>query len=247
MKVLLFLFAFLFTSNALAQVNVEALRKDIRDKTFSGVLQLSMDGRAGNRQAIVVNGACLISLSTGPNIAFIAGSGEYGKFDGSVEQQEYFLHIRDNYHLTGPFYTDLFGQYENDKFRELHQRIIGGLGIRLQHDFSKWFRLVGGTSYMYEDNVVENRKGSLHFHRWNNYGVILFTISDTTKIGNTTYYQPVFNNFGNYRVYNSSSIEVKVNDSIELKISGTYRYESIPPGLVGTEDFRLKNAFVWKF
>lgn len=244
----LFVPVFLWASLAQAQVNVEEIRQDIEeDQIVSGIIEFGMDAREGNKQQMLAEGAGLLALSTGPNLVFFSASGEY-EFSHGVEGKEYMLHLRDNFQIWKFVYSDVFGQYESDEFRKLRSRSLVGAGLRLDYDWTDWFATVYGTSYMPEHNVVEGHSEPLVFHRWNNFATILLKVSETTKIVTTTYFQPAFTDFENYRLYTTLAVKVKISDSLEAKAMGTYRYESRPPGEdVKSRDFRIKNALEYSF
>lgn len=239
---------FLYSNISEAQVNVEEIRKDIEDnQTVSGIIEFGMDARGGNKEQVLAHGAGLLALSTNPNLIFFSASGEY-EFEHDVEGKEYMLHLRDNLKIWKFIYADIFGQYESDEFRKLRSRSIVGAGLRLDYDWTDWFSTVYGTSYMPERNVVEGRSKPLVYQRWNNFATILLKVSSTTKIGTTAYYQPAFTDFDNYRFYTTLAIKVKIYDSLEAKVVGTYRYESKPLGEdVKSRDFRVKNALEYSF
>ena len=248
MRMSVFLPVFLWAGVSSAQVNVEEIRKGVEEgQVVSGVIELGMDARSGNKEKVAAEGAGLVALTTGRNLAFFSASGEY-EFEHGIEEKEYTLHLRDNFRIWEFVYSDVFGQYESDEFRKLTSRSLAGAGLRLDYDWTECFSTVYGTSYMPEHNVVEGRTDPLVFHRWNNFATVLLKINGTTKIGTTAYYQPSVTDFENYRLYTTLALKVKISGSLEAKVVGTYRYESRPPGEdVKSRDFRIKNALEYSF
>jgi hypothetical protein len=229
--------------NANSQVNIENLRRGInKEKTFSCIIDGSLDSKSGNKQKFYFYGSNLLSLTYNDNLFFIINSGEFEIDNGSKTEQYYFFHMRDNYHIYNYLFSDVFFQYENDLFRALKSRTLIGVGPRLEEKVNKWLYYSLGSSYMREWNVILN-DDYLLFNRWNNYISLNVVTSEQLEINNTIYYQPVFSNFSNYRLYNSFILSVKINDSLKINNSIIYRYESMPPGEnIETKDFRIKTG-----
>ena len=127
-------------------------------------------------------------------------------------------------------------------FRELKSRSLIGIGPRFEGKATNWIYYSLGSSYIREWNVILSNDYFV-FNRWNNYISLNIITDEKLELSNTTYYQPVFSNFSNYRFYNSFILSFSISNSFKFNNSIIYRYESNPPGNnVETEDFRIKSV-----
>lgn len=235
-----------------AQVNVEAVRGDAERYGVSGQVEASVTGRTGNTEGIIAGGSGRIQLHAGRHMSFLYGSGNYTRLNQKTSIAKAMAHLRYNYELRSWLWAEAFGQVEHDKFRRLTNRELIGAGPRLQVFETESLDVFYGTSYMAEWENVNLADGdtadalTLH-HRWSHYLSLSISLTDAFTAGSTTYVQPRFDRFEDYRILNENYVEAGITDVISTKVSTWMRHDSEPPDDVKRTDFLITNAFVAKF
>lgn len=246
-KLIWIIFIIIISNLAHAQANIEGVRKDLVNKEgVSGKGSISLSASDGNKSEITYGASTLIGARVDFNLIFTNLWTRIGYRNGQLHENVLFGHLRYNLKLEDYLLKEVFVQTEKDNYRDLELRYIFGFGPRFVFDILDWFSIVYGTSYMYEVNKVENNPEIYIFHRWNNYKTIQLNL-DNLIIDNTIYYQPVFNNFSNYRFFNASSIGI-AKDNVGAKITFQYQYESIPPAKkIKSKDIKILTSLSIKF
>lgn len=242
----------LVSSGAQAQVNVEAVRGDADRQGVSGRVEASVTGLAGNTEGIIAGGSGRIQLRSGRHLTFLYGTGNYTRLNQTTSIAKAMAHLRYNYELDTWVWSEAYGQVENDKFRRLTNRELVGAGPRFRLFNTKQLDAFFGTSYMAEWenlNLVADDAASASTlsHRWSNYLTMSLSLGDRLSAGTTTYFQPRFDRFSDYRLLNETYFEVGITEVISTKVSTWMRYDSAPPDEVKPSDFLITNAFVAKF
>jgi hypothetical protein len=92
--------AFTGAGPAHAQVNVEALRSQLKEATFGARVAGSLSSYAGNTQGVILGSAGLVGARLERHTGFLAVSGDYARLDQVVSVAKWFGHARHNYRLT---------------------------------------------------------------------------------------------------------------------------------------------------
>ena len=122
--------AVLVTRPARAQVNVETLRKDLREAPAVASLEGSFTGRTGNVEAVVAGAAATGAARFGLSRLYLSTSADYTRFAHVTRVSKSFLHLRYNYALRSWLFAEVFAQQQHDKFQRLLFRELAGTGPR---------------------------------------------------------------------------------------------------------------------
>lgn len=229
-----------------AQVNIEPIRSKLKDKeNFSVDLSLSMKVRKGNDDKTEPEASVLAGYKYNNHLLFLNASGSYEKDDGILEDREAFAHLRYNLQFYSWLWGETFAQIEIDENRRIQQRKLYGIGPRFGVEW-KGFGGFYGSSYMFEQNDISD-EASKSMHRWNNYTSLILNIHDNIAASNTTYYQPNFENFKDYRVLSIIKLDIKATDIVGAQFATTIRYESYVPTEVRKLDIEYVNSLVLMF
>ncbi len=251
----------LSAGEAEAQVNAEALRPNLLkpgfsinlDSTFAlarGNIDLFDFTASGRVQYQTLYPVTVVAPGEAPGLpfvrqrVFVAGSGRYSDVGGRAVVSQTYLHMR----WTGMWHprvgSDLFIQHQNDRFFRLQRRSLAGAGLRVDIVHDPRFMLWGGSAYMLEYERVNVKPGAPDApetvsHRWTNYLTGRVTVSDTFLLQSTTYLQPRFDDFADYRVLEVLESQAKVTDLLSFGLTVTVLHDSAPPTGVKTTDLRL--------
>lgn len=235
----------------LAQVNVEPIRARLEATGTTFEARFGLVGRRGNTDGLEANGGFLIGFSHGPSLAYLNASGNYAEYDGERQVAKSFAHLRYNYRLCPRVAAEAFAQIENDEFRRLLARELLGIGPRFTLISSALVRLNYGTSVMFEwtqrDDAVPVSSRNVENVRWNNYIALTLVVQERITLTETAYYQPRFDDFGDFWFLNVTSARFQVTDVLASRIDFTLRREAEVPTGVDAVDIELSSSLELTF
>ena len=251
----------LSSRGAAAQVNAEALRANPLKPGFSVNFDGSFALATGNVKLFDLQSTGRVQYQTlypappvpegeTPPLPFIrqrvlmAGSGRYSEANDKPVVSQSYLHMR----WTGMWHprvgTDVFVQHQYDRFFRLQRRSLAGAGLRVEIVHEPAFLWWGGTAYMLEYERINVQPGAPDApetlsHRWTNYLTERLPLGDAVLLQSTTYFQPRFDDFTDYRVLEVLEGMGKVTDLLGFGLALTVLHDSAPPTGVKNTDVRL--------
>ena len=236
---------------ALAQVNVEPLRRQIKRGGVGGRVRTAMLATGGNTDRLSMGGGLLLGGDSGPHFAYLNLTGEYARVNREATVAKAFSHLRYNYELAPWLWAEAFTQLEADRFRRIARRELVGSGPRFGVDFAH-AAVFYGTAYMAEWTLLDRRdtsdSGELRLaHRWSNYVSASGDVAERVLLTTTVYLQPRFDAFGDYHALVVATFEFKVSGLVSTGIEAEVRYESRPADEVEKLDYSIKNALELSF
>jgi putative salt-induced outer membrane protein YdiY len=238
---------------ATAQVNVETLRGDLRQKPAIAQLEGAFTGRLGNVEGVVAGGAANGAARAGDHRFYMSTAGDYTRFAHVTRVSKSFVHLRYNYVLAHDWLLgELFAQQQHDKFQRLLLRELFGIGPRFVLAEEEDVRIAYGTSWMLEYERIAVAQGApdnpeIVAQRWNNYLSAMVRPDDRVRAVATIYVQPRFDAFTDVRVLLETAVQTDVTKVFGLKVLATVRHDTQPPTEVKRTDLEVKNAIVVKF
>jgi hypothetical protein len=229
-----------------AQVNVEPLRRQIKEDGLGARISASMKASGGNTEQLVMGGGLLTGGRTGRHFAYLNLVGDYGRARGQTIAAQAFGHLRYNLELLPWLWGEAFGQLEADQFRRVLRRELVGIGPRVGHDGDQ-LGLFLGTSYMPERTHLDRRdtadSGQVRLrHRWNNYAALTVVADERVLFVAGVYYQPRFDEFSDYHLLVEPAVVFKVTEVLNARIEGRMRHESRPPEEIKSTDYSIRNS-----
>lgn len=242
-----------WASKAPAQVNVETLRGDLREKPAMAQIEGSFTGRLGNVQAVIAGGSANGAARYRDHRFYGSSSADYTKFSGETRVSKSFVHFRYNYVLVHDWLLgEIFLQQQHDKFQRLLLRELLGIGPRFVLAEEEDVRFAYGTSWMLEYERIAVAPGAndnpvIVAHRWNHYLSMMVRPDDRVRAVATIYVQPRFDTLSDTRVLFETAVQTDVTKVFGLKVLATVRHDTEPPSQVKPTDIEVKNAIVVKF
>ena len=163
--------------------------------------------------------------------------------------ESFTAHLRHNYRLTPAFSTLLFLQHSSDPFRRIQRRTLVGGGTRVDLAREEAWEASIGLSGMYEgeeftddpaDDVEHEFRGSFFVSA-------IGDVTETLRIDLSAFYQPLFSDWGDDRVFLASSLRTDVVGELDLVVQFDLTHESRPPDGVEPTDVRLGTGVVLDF
>jgi putative salt-induced outer membrane protein len=176
---------------------------------------------------------------------------DYGKSNSVVNEDKMYLHLRsihlvDNNDWCGEFFV----QTEQDKFKNIQNRSVGGGGMRWRmFNTNDWGKGYVGAGLMAEH--LRYTDPSLNPHedngRLNSYIAYTKNFAAASKISYIGYYQPKIDENSDCVTIHNAELIVPLYKNFNLSLSTKYFYDSRPPIGVKKEDTLYQTSFVWNF
>ncbi len=249
----LVLLSLLCSGIARAQVNVEVLRKDLKESGFGAKFDGSLLTNLGNTQGSTLGTSALIGFATGRHLMYLNASGNYAHLSQETQVSNAFAHARYNLRLNSWLLGELFAQIESDRFRRIALRELAGIGPRFELLDTDALGVYYGCAYMLEHTrlrrgtpAVEGRPDLVH--RFSNYASLAASLDgERVVLSETIYYQPRFDEVDDYKILSVSEFDFQVSGPLTAGINATLRYERPTPTDVKHFDFALKNTLGLQF
>lgn len=163
--------------------------------------------------------------------------------------ESFLAHVRHNYRLTPVFSTLVFVQHSSDPFRRLESRTLVGGGTRIDVVRKEAWEASLGLSAMYEgERFTDDPSGDTeHEFRGSFFVSAIGDVTETLRIDVAAFYQPLFTDWSDDRVFLASSVRADIVGSLDLVVRFDLTHESRPPAGVEPTDVRLGTGFVFEF
>lgn len=240
--------AFAAARPAAAQVNTEALRRDVKSTSpFFASVDGNFTGRAGNVTGVIAGGGVFGGYHSGDHIAFVRAQGDYTEFDSVVKVAKAFAHARYNYHLLGPFTAEVFTQVQRDRFIRLELRNLYGAGLRTALVEERSFEAFLGTAYMFEYEIEGRRlrdpePAKVMAHRASIYLAPSWSITKGMRLSTVAYLQPRLDGPLDARIFDETVFTTDILPRLKVRIGVSVRYDTEPPEGVKGWDVEVKNS-----
>ena len=239
MRSLVFLLL-LLPSLSFAQVNMESDRGG--DKEGWGLkADFGITLQGGNVDTFSYKLGMRADLVREKNHYYLVLSNQYGEESGVSFRDQGFGHLRWT-HMRGVLGFEAFTQVEYDDFRLLQMRQLNGLGLRAEFMGSLAFGVSGMSDY---ESLRGQDEGQLDW-RGSSYVSLSEELGKSFKVHIVGYYQPLFRDFSDYRLYSIATLSASVTESFSIKNQISYAFDAKPPEGVEKKDAQFIVSFELK-
>ncbi len=253
----------LCSSVAVAQVNVETLRKKPYEAGYGLELAGTLALTSGNVDSLDVGGAARVQYIGLHNVAsptdddavpylrertFLAASSRYAEKSGAAFANQLFVHARHTRMFLPWLGWEAFAQYQSNEFWRLRDREVAGAAVRLQVWHRRWLSVAVATALMFEYERIAVAKGASDSPtsqavRSSSYVTArLAFLGDQLLVQNSTYFQPKLGDAGDWRLLNETELLVAIGNNIGLGSLLNVLRDSRPPTSVRATDLRLTSV-----
>lgn len=209
---------------------------------WAAQLEFGFNGAQGNTD--------LITLSTGFSIERIetdrfeleweAGY-RYGESEGTVVARNLQSALSFALFPAGPWSPFVYVAAERDPFKRLDIRTDGGAGAKytLTDGDAGTASLSLALLHTYENFSPTPEAPATPIRsdaRWSMRARAARRMTEGWQVENTTFYKPVYDEFGDYDIDSVTKLNAILNSRLALTFSYAYRLDSTPPEGVGRED-----------
>lgn len=240
------IFLLIISNNLLlAQVvDVERQRINAEDNGLYGALNLS--GSYLDNDQIIYTYTVLTNLQyrLDKSLFLLIGDYKISRSSNTDFQDAAFLHFRYNRPLKYRITAEVFTQIQDDKISLLKYRFLTGVGARLALVQNGSFKINFGVIPMYEfEKLLDTFATTHHDFRISQYLNVFYNISTTADFYSTTYFQPIYDQWNDYRLHNESRLVVTLTKSVNLNVTNSYSWDASPPNGAPKKRISLKVGF----
>ncbi len=255
MFLIVFISSYLLSSTVFATINTEALRDYSITPGLHSSISQGMKIEMGNNDEWEVNLGINLrfldkslenSLLPRQSIVFTSDY-NLGELDTKKDSSSGFGHLRWTKYLNTNIAFELFSQYEFDEFNQLEKRILLGTGVRLPFIYSEVESFFVGASFMLEQEKIQSQVNDDNNNRLSIYISYLKQLHSKAFFNTTTYFQPNIDRLSDYRISIQNSISFPLNQSLDLSVSNSIKYDHQPLPGVESFDLTLSNQLRFNF
>ncbi len=157
-----------------------------------------------------------------------------------------YQHLRYGYKLFPRLSAEAFLQAQYNRVLLLDYRYLAGIGPRVRIIKKDRHKLYVGCMYMFEQQSQAFETIKQQNHRMSSY--VTFNIGlSKFDFSSTTFYQPVLNDFENYRIASDNNIDVGINNHFNLKIGVNLLFDTRQPPGVPELVYVIRNGISFRF
>lgn len=232
-------------------VNIEEMRITGTNDSLRwyGALKGSFALARVKEQTILLRAESRAQYKHGRNVWLLLLNADFLNAGGRDFSNAAFAHLRYNYKLFKPLSMEVYIQQQTNKLLLIRNRTLFGTGLRQRFflQYASNSRLYLGSAWLYEQNYFTENYGIKHWHRWSNYITLTVRKPKTgIVLQGTTYWQPTFADFRNYRFSTEWSLELPVGKHLRFSTDFAYSLDrglpdAAPPGI-----YNWQNGLVWR-
>lgn len=225
---------FLFPGVAIAQlVNIEGKRLQTDSIRFAlnadfAFNHTNNDGTKVNQ----IDGALTTQFKSKDLKKIYLFLGTYKLIDSDAKnlQNSWFLHGRFNYKMDEVWRLESFIQGQYNQLLVVEQRNLVGAGLRAKWMDKENFTGYLGNSYIYEVEHSNKANTREYNHRNSTYLTLSYVPeSEKFSVANTFYYQPLYHDFGDYRILEQFRLDIPLSNWFRVFVIYDYYFDSKTP------------------
>jgi len=236
-----------FTSRAQI-LNVESLRKVTDTSGWSGSANLNLALKRNVNDFVTLGSDIHIQYKMNKHLVLLKNDVAFQKIEGEDFDNSLVSHLRYNYRFHPRIAWEAFVQGQYNKVNLIKFRGLTGTGPRFKLTNSEKYKLYLNTLAMFEYEEVDD--GITPFQRTlrgSTYFSFSFYPSDRVSLVSTTYYQPRFKEFSDYRISSESSLLVEIFKNFALETTYLFVYDAVPAIGIPKSQYNLSTGFTFSF
>lgn len=228
-------------------VNIESRRMQTDSVRFAGNANLTFNFQKTNNVTLNVFKASLNAQLKSKNlkhIFLVLGKYDLSSSNKSTINNAGFSHLRYNYKYTKWLRWEAYTQLQFNELLSLKYRYLAGTGARFKLNHGEIVKTYLGVSAFYEYEHIQDIQRTVNSDvRMSNYFVISIKFpKNTGEFTSTTYYQPLFRQFKDYRLTNESLVQLNISKQLSFITSLYYFFDYNPPAGVKQSTISVKNG-----
>jgi hypothetical protein len=236
-----------FYTSAQIIVNVENSRIQSDTTGWKGDAATSFSYTKNVQEILNINASLHLQYKTQKDLYLLLGSYSLLVGNGRQLSNNMFYHVRYNRKLGKVVRWEAFTQLQQNRITNIDLRLLFGTGPRFKCYESNRFKLYAAALAMYEHEKDRNPYLVLNDIRSDNYISFTFKPNDIFDVTSTTFYQPLFRDFKDFRILNQLTFSIKATKHFSISTNWDYAYDALPPAGIPNINFTITNGFHYVF
>lgn len=230
-------------------VNVESIRKVSDTSRWSGNASLSFNLTQNKNRIFDIKNRIHLQYLYDNHMVLFVNDIAFKEANKGTLVDKGTQHLRYNYRLKERFFWEVFAQSQYDDISAIDFRGLLGTGPRFKLSKSDNYNFFVGVLSMFEYEHIENDMENSIRRDFRNSSYFSFSLfpKDNISIVSTTYYQPLYKNFSDFRISNDTRLLIGIIKNLGLTIGFTYLYDAFPAIGVPKEQYKLTNGLTYTF
>jgi len=249
MKQMLLILCFMIGFGTSAQIlNAEALRKVTDTTGWSGTMSARFALKRNVNDFIVLGADFHLQYKQENHLWLLKNDYNLEKIQGNRFENSGITHLRHNYRFKPRIAWEAFLQGQYNKVNLIGFRALAGTGPRFKLTNSEKYKFYLGLLTMFEyEEVSDDITPIQRDIRGSTY--LSFSLYPTEHITlvSTTYYQPKYAAFGDYRISNQSSLLVGLFSNFALKTTYSFIFDTFPAVGIPKSQYDFQTGFAYSF
>lgn len=249
MRKLLFTTLLFFPILTFSQIiNVESLRKVTDTSGWTGNTSLSFSLTKNTNTLIRLNNNIHVQYKMNRHLALFVNNLGFERAGEQSFVNNGSQHLRYNYKALDNITWEAFVQSQYNSISKIKFRGLAGTGPRFKLLGLEKYRLYLGALLMYEHEEL-NEETLLINRDWraSTYLSLSFFPTDNISFVSTTYYQPVLNEFQDYRIASENSFVLGIFEKLSLRVTYTLTFDATPATEVPNTFYNLSTGLLYAF
>ena len=211
-------------------VNIETARLQNDTTGWMGSLKGDFALTKNTGSVIQADGFAHVQYKTPHNLYLLLGNYSLVKASGQQLVDNGFLHFRYNRKLNDMVRWEAFTQLQNDVITKIYLRWLAGTGPRFKAAETKQLKLFAASLAMYEFEKETSSAGIIEHKdvRSSSYLSLTWKPASNLELISTTFYQPLFKNFKDFRILNQDQFRLSVTHKLSLTLDWNYLFDQYP-------------------
>jgi len=233
--------------NGEAQIlNIESYRIQTDTSGWAGKIGLDFSMIKNTKSLMIIGNTTHVQYKTNRNLFLLLGKYNLLVSDNDNLIDKSILHFRYNYYFKPRIIGEFFIQGQHNAVSKIDFRGLWGTGMRFKLSNNEKFHYYLGTTMMYEKE--KTTQGIItELWRWSNYFSFTWLPLKTMRFTSTTYYQPAWSDFGDYRIASQNVFTFLLSKHLNFKTSFNYNFDSLPVDGVPETQYNLTSGIVYIF
>ena len=237
-------------TNAQGIINIEDKRSRSTDSiSWYETIDLGAYLSKNRQQVLSLTGRVQVEFAYKNKLLMSITSANFVKAGNEEFTNEGYQHIRYNHtFLRSEWLTfEIFGQIQYNELTRIKLRALAGTGFRVRILEQEKQRAHLGLTYMYEYDEESQTEIIHQDGRLSSYLSFRIKPVGLFTIQSTTYYQPLLNDFNDFRLSSSTTADFALSDKFSLRTTYTIAFDSRVPAGAPNTVYSLGNSLAYRF
>lgn len=228
-------------------VNIENKRIATDTVGFAGNLGISLYAARFTQAFVSFDFHSQVQWKTKKDLILVIGDLQVVNAGGENFNNSGFGHFRYNRKFNPTIRGELFTQIQYNSVTKIDTRWLNGVGLRFKLSQYENAKIYWGIAGMYEYEKLIDPKIIQEDIRLSSYLTFTLIPVETISLQNTTYIQPLANDFNDFRFSNNTLLNFGITENLKFVTTFSFLYDSRPPIDIPRVNYIVKNGLTYRF